>query len=77
MHQSLPTYLAMTGFFAKGAFPEGRREAAGKQTRLSAGDKVLRSGRLRIVGLDNLWLRDNCSYVDSRFVRYLPVVVGL
>jgi len=29
---------------------------------------VLRSGRLRIVGLDNLWLRNNCSYVDSRFV---------
>src|SRR5262249_37602168 len=32
--QSMPTYPEMTGFFAKGASPEGRREAAGKQTRL-------------------------------------------
>src|SRR4051794_34322850 len=34
MNQSLPTYPAMTGFPAKDASPEGRREAAGKQTRL-------------------------------------------
>ena len=31
------TYPAMTGFFAEGRFPQGRREAAGKQTRLVTG----------------------------------------
>jgi hypothetical protein len=36
MNQSLPTYPAMTGFPAKDASPKGRREAAGKQTRLVA-----------------------------------------
>src|SRR6516225_4327059 len=31
------TYPAMTGFLAEGRFPQGRREAAGKQTRLVTG----------------------------------------
>src|SRR5262249_25901212 len=31
------TYPAMTGFFAEGRFPQGRREVAGRQTRLVTG----------------------------------------